>query len=161
MNYVQINCHGAMLIAPEFLRPLWPFELPLCKWPSYCGAGDGIGDWIVPDTVHGVCISPICFIHDVDWALSPDSITEFMASNWRMLNNAISMINASDLTWIEKKGAILRVTFLYFGAVSTVGCLFFDGELDGHQWDGTEIQHPIVADRLRRLSHADLRIHGG
>lgn len=154
MKHCQINCHGAMLTIPEFLRPLWPYMLPLDKWPSFCGAGDGWGDRLVPEKVHGVCISPACFIHDVDWALSPDSVTGFLASNWRLLCNARALIMASNLPWWRKQMAVARVAGLYLVAVSTVGTLYFDGLLDGDEWDGIEISNPTVADRMRKLAKA-------
>jgi len=157
MKYIEINCQGAFLAIPEFLRPLWPYQLPLDKWPSFCGAGDGIGDWLVPEKIHGVCISPACFIHDVEWALSPDTITEFFASNWRLLCNARALIMISNLPWWKKQLAVVRAAGLYFVAVSTVGGLIFDGLLDGEEWDGIEISHPVVADRMRKLSMAAMR----
>ncbi|HAR38590.1 MAG TPA: hypothetical protein DCS09_08505 [Porphyromonadaceae bacterium] len=158
MKHVKINCHGAMLIIPEWLRPLWPYQLPFNKWPSFCGAGDGIGDWLVPEKVHGVCISPACFIHDVDWALSPYSIREFLAANWRLFCNAKALIMISDLPWAKKQMAISRVAGLYLVAVSTIGTLYFEGILDGDEWDGIEISNPTVADRMRKLSRAALDI---
>lgn len=151
-RHVKTYYRGALLIIPEWLVPLWPYDLPLNRWPSYCGAGDGAGDWIVPESIRGVRVSPACFIHDVDWATSPDTISEFLAANFLFFLNCRSLINAcSSISWFAKKHAIIRAATLWLGGVTTIGALCFDplGESFVNPLD-----NPVVKEKLHRLAMA-------
>lgn len=151
MNHVEINYRGTALLVPGWLKPLWPYDLPLHRWPSFCGAGNGFGDWIVPEHTSGVCLSPACFIHDIDWASSPDTIYEFFASNWRFFLNIRSAVLASSLPWWRREFAVVKAYVIWFTAVSTVGALCFDplGESFVNPLDNPEVQA-----KLRRLAKA-------
>jgi len=61
MKTVKIIRYGAQMEVADFLEHLMPDEpdLPLNMWPTFCGAGDGIGDRLVPDIIGGICISPL------------------------------------------------------------------------------------------------------
>lgn len=156
MNYVNIPYWGATLTAPEFLAPLWPIDLSPERWPTFCGAGDGLGDRIVPDSICGVRISAACFIHDIDWATSPDTFQEFMAANGRLFLNSTAIILASDLTVWRKIRAIHRAAAAYLFAVCTVGKLFFKWSDDDRAMTTDPYHHPIVKARLKRLAQADM-----
>lgn len=54
-----ITYGGAQIEIPEFLKDYWPLDQPLEEWPSFCGAGEGLGDKIVPEHICGVCVSPL------------------------------------------------------------------------------------------------------
>ena len=151
MKYGAIFYAGATLTIPEWLKPLWPYNLPLSKWPTFCGAGDGFGDKVVPDIIRGVCISPACFIHDVDWATTPDTIRQFLAANFRFAKNCRALIMASALSWWKKELAVVRAYGLYFMAVSTIGALCFDPI--GAPF-GDPLENEVVKARLKRLAKA-------
>lgn len=155
-RHVKIRYAGATLTIPEWLAPLWPYDLPLNRWPSFCGAGDGVGDAIVPESIRGVRVSPACFIHDVDWATSPDTISEFLASNFRLARNIRALILASSLPWWKKELAVVRAYTLWLGGVTTIGALCFDplGESFVDPLD-----NPVVQEKLHRLALARLGIY--
>jgi len=56
MNFVKISYWGADLTIPDFLEPLWPHDLPPEAWPTFCGAGQGWGDAIVPGLARFILI---------------------------------------------------------------------------------------------------------
>ena len=64
--------HGVKYAMPDWLPALLPDEdeLPLPAWPTFCGAGDSFGDWIVRDRICGQSVKIPCFIHDIGWATS-------------------------------------------------------------------------------------------
>ena len=97
IEFTTIRYLGATLVIPAFLPPLWPYQMPIEKWPTFCGAGDGIGDKIVPDRIHGVQMAPACFTHDIEWAVTPNTLKAFMLANWHFLRNCLALIDASDL----------------------------------------------------------------
>jgi hypothetical protein len=120
MSRVTISYCGAELTVPEFLSDLWPFDLPLSRFPSYCGAGEGPGDWIVPEKVRGAILSPACFIHDVDWALAPSRDPyHFVMSNVYFWQNNRALVKAQLR---EKSGQYimaLHLCNLYAAVVTT------------------------------------------
>ena len=151
MKRIKVKCGEATLIAPYWLENLWPSDFPAARWPTFCGAGDGWGDKIVPDWISGVCISPACFLHDVGWATTKDSIDAFFTENWYFALNIRALILSSKIKWWEKELAVLRAWSLYFVAVSTVGAFAFDPLSE--DW-ANPLNNPIVKDRLKRLSLA-------
>ena len=154
MAHIKILYQGTTLLVPDWLEPLWPYELPLDKWPSFCGAGEGFGDKIVPEFIRTTCVSPACFIHDVDWAVSPDTFKEFLSSNWRFFKNCASLIyNSSGLTYIQKFLSATSAIVLWFGAVTTVGALCFDPLGDSFK---DPFDNPVVKEKLHKLSLANI-----
>lgn len=92
--YTTIETHGATLEMPGWLAELWPkdYDLPLEKWPTYCGAGEFWGDWLVPDICCWVNISPACLVHDIDFATLPRTWANFMTANWRLYRNIRALV---------------------------------------------------------------------
>lgn len=154
MAHATIIYNKAKLTVPLWLESLWPHDLPMHRFPSFCGAGEGFGDMIVPEDIFGVCISPACFIHDVDWACSPDTISEFLAANFRFARNIRALILSSSLTWWKKEIAVVRAYTFWLGAVTTIGALCFDplGESFTEPLDNPEVQA-----KLRRLAKARIQ----
>lgn len=151
MNHVKINYLGAQLEMPDWLADMWPHDLPLNKWPSYCGAGRGIGDWLVPEYLYDANVSPECFIHDIDWIVAPDTYWGFQSCNNRFLRNLNSSCKAqlSGRQYLLSKIGCLRYWFF----VSTVGLRHFNPSyvLDTYPADNTEIR-----EKLHRLAMARL-----
>lgn len=93
MNTKKIYCWTAELIVPEDLVDIWPHSLPLPWWPTYCGAGEGIGDRLVPDKLRRAYLQPACFIHDIEWALAPSrNPVDFVSSNFHFWLNLRSLV---------------------------------------------------------------------
>ena len=155
MNFVKITHRGAILTIPDFLAPLWPYDLPPDRWPTFCGAGQGFGDAIVPDTIQGVIISPAGLCHDIEFSVSAKTISAFMGANGRFFLNIVALIMASDLLPVWKKiKALMKAGALYLTAVSTMGVLFFSWFSGSKKEDTDPFKNPTVIDRLRRLAKA-------
>lgn len=155
MKRIKAWCGRAQLTAPAWLEKLWPGDMAPDDWPTFCGSGDGFGDAIVPDKIRGVRISPACFLHDVGWATSKDTIGAFLAENWYLARNIRALILASDLPWWQRELAVVRAWAIYFVAVSTFGSFFFDpGSCD----DESPLDNAIVRARLHRLANARIGV---
>ena len=159
MNFSKITCWGATLIIPEFLVPLWPHELPLDKWPTFLGAGQGWGDAIVPDSLHGVYLNPAGLCHDIEWACSEKNFSAFMGANGRFFLNMVSLILVSNLTTWTMIRALIEAGTIYLTAVCTMGFLFFSWFSKNRNEDINPFQNPIVKDRLHRLATARNKYH--
>lgn len=91
---------------------------------SYCGAGKGIGDFIIPEKVLGLSISVSCFYHDISWDFSEPTWEAFHASNSKFLSNTNSIIRVkSNNITLEHLRYYRAVT--YHNAVNTLGAYFF------------------------------------
>lgn len=160
IEFAKIRYLGATLISPTFLVPLWPYQMPIEKWPTFCGAGEGFGDNIVPDHIHGVQMAPACFLHDIEWAVTANTLGAFMTANYHFLRNCLALIGASDLSWCRKQLARVRCLG-YFSAVSTIGAICFKADPE----DLVEVEdlytHPVVKAKLHRLAMADLGVGAG
>ena len=140
-----IRYHGVDLQVPEKLVPALPPEtLPMAKWPSFCGAGDGIGNHLVSDYIQGIPIKVICFIHDIEWATTTDTREAFHAANRRFFRNLVSLLNGrlsgSKLFW-----GINESSLYYFAVNSFIGWKNFSPI--GEPFE----KNPVVNDRCRKL----------
>jgi len=160
IEFTTIRYLGATLVVPSFLVPLWPYQMPIEKWPTFCGAGDGFGDKIVPDHICGVNMAPACFTHDIEWAVTPNTLKAFMLANWHFLRNCLALIAASDLGWLNKQRARARCLG-YFAAVSTVGAWCFKADAEDLIVVKDLYTHPVVKAKLHRLAMADLGVGAG
>ena len=157
MKFSKVNFFSATLTVPDWFAPLFPLDLPVDKWPSYCGAGSGFGDAIVPEYIRGVCLSPACLIHDIEWSTCDRTFKAFIASNLRFYGNCLALVRASGKPRLKQALSALRCT-LYFASVSTVGVYFFLAGEDYGELSKDPIENPIVIEKLRRLSRAKLGI---
>ena len=155
MNYGNVTYFGAKLIVPEFLIPLFPVDLPADRWPTFCGAGEGMGDALVPDSPWGIHFNPACLTHDIDWAITPDTIGEFVRANWHFLRNCLALVWAAEKN-MGRKGLALLACFRYFSGVSTFGLYCFLTSETIPFNDGDPFRHPVVRSRLKRLARADM-----
>lgn len=151
MKYTKIQAYGAILEMPGWLAHMWPYDLPLDKWPTFCGAGRGLGDWLVPDSIYDAQIAPACFVHDIDWIVSPDSYRGFQAANNRFFCNLWALCRA-QLPYNKLPLALLGC-LRYWSVVSTVGMKAFNPSyvLDTYPADNKEIRA-----KLHRLAMARL-----
>lgn len=149
---VTIDYHGRQFMCPEWLTHLLPDEdeLPLGAWPTFCGAGDGVGDKIVRDKICGVIISPVCFVHDIGWAIAKDA-TDFVKENWRFRHNLIAWVIPFLPLWRKPLG--YAACYLYWAGVAVLGQYHFNPTECG-DW----AENPVVRQKLQRLARAKLGI---
>jgi hypothetical protein len=145
---VTIDFHGRRFMCPSWLVPLLPDEeeLPLKAWPTYCGAGDGFGDWIVRDKICGIPIPPVCLVHDVGWAVSKEDGEYFIRENWRFRHNLVAWV-VPFLPWWRKPLGYISC-YCYWLAVATIGQSMFAPS--GEDW----ATNPVVRDKIQRLNRA-------
>ena len=143
-SLVTISYQGVALQVPAWLAGVWRYDLPLNDFPSFCGAGKGLGDWLVPEKNHGAILSPACFVHDIMWSTSYDTYLHFQKANNTFLKNLKSCVY-SQLK--DPKIAYLRC-YGYWLAVSTIGIIHFD-PLVINPWSNRDVQ-----EKLRRVRDA-------
>ena len=155
-----INYASAKLEIPTFLTDLWPHALHPADWPTFCGAGDGLGDRIVPDHICSVSVSPCCFEHDISWALAENSFAAFMKANLRLWLNLRSLVLANYNKKLYPQVIVEWRCFGFFLAVSTVGKKFFKAGPEDRIVTADPFDHPIVRARLHRLARVVFKIPG-
>lgn len=139
---------------PSFLVDLWPYDLPLEDWPTYCGAGGGIGDWLVPDVIWSARVCPACFIHDIDWAIADGSYKSFQEGNDRLKRNLMALTGA-QLPKGVRLVANIRCNTYWLVVSSPIGWM-------NYKPCGTDpFLNPVVDDRLKRLGRPSLGIDNG
>lgn len=107
-------------------------EFPSFKMEYYdtitkCGAGEGIGDAIVPETILWLRVTLACYVHDHMWELSEATWKDFHHSNAVFLSNLITIIlqmsDSSKVNILKNFRMYRAVTF--FNAVDTIGADIF------------------------------------
>ena len=115
------NDKSILIIAPDDIH--FPFDNPI-DYPDCCGAGQGFGEKIVPETIWGVRVSLACFIHDDMWNRSERSWSNFHKSNSIFLRNIINIIQAYSKSQILKRLRLYRA-ITYYNAVDSFGSNVF------------------------------------
>lgn len=149
---INFSYHGAELRAPMWLVTLWPHAMPLSAWPTFCGAGARLGDWLIPDEIYGAMVCAPCFIHDCMFSTAIDSWRAFQTANNVFLKNLLSTVK-SQLSGIKRQLAYVRC-FLYFAAVSTVGMIHFC------PFCRNPYSNPEIREKLNRLAKAQMVCNG-
>lgn len=120
-TYLSDNYHGYNLRAIEEFWNLTPVEI--AKIAHGCGPGSGWKEKIIPDTILGVCITPACNIHDVEYYFG-DTSEDKEEADLNLIHNALLINNKDSKFWIFK--SIRRKIILgYYEAVSDMGVLAF------------------------------------
>jgi len=147
---------GCNIEVPELLalNDYWPYGLPLEDWPTFCGAGEGIGDRIIPDTICGVRVACCCFEHDISWCIADGSFVDFMKSNLRLYCNLRAIVLPRIPYW--QKLAAEAKCFFYFAAVCTVGHKIFKKQFSTTKQYLDPFDNPGVKEKLHRLAMATL-----
>jgi hypothetical protein len=105
----------------SLIRPLGDFRWPhptFDGFPKCCGAGKGIGNDIVPETILGLNVSPACCVHDYMQDRAPRTWGGFHYSNAVFLVNLLE-INRVKSNWFMQKCRI-PIIIGWFAAVSSV-----------------------------------------
>jgi hypothetical protein len=146
-SYTTIDYLGASIEVQDWLEPLWPHDLQWHDWCTFCGAGFGLGDYIIPDHFGAASGSQACFIHDLDFAVLPKEWWPFQQANNRLYTNLISSLSAQiyDPKQLAKAKNKAR---RYWIGVTIFGWPHFDpcGE---NPWS-----NPTVREKLNRLAKA-------
>ena len=82
----------------EGIRFLIPkgLQLPLHAndFPDSCGPGHGWMERLIPEEIHGVRITPACWIHDKSWTIAKATRGDFHLSNCLFLWNIAVILEA-------------------------------------------------------------------
>jgi len=83
-----------------------------------CGPGK-LGDFLVPDTLWGLCVTPACNIHDWMYAMG-ETIEDKKVADRTFLNNLLRIVDANTRFWPLRKLRRLRA-YTYYRAVKYGG----------------------------------------
>jgi len=121
MKTKRITVEGILLIVPESYHAPYQF---IKQFPPSCGAGDGIGNGLVPERMYGLLITVCCHIHDYCWKVAEATWSDFHQSNYLFFVNLKAVIKAKSANVITRWLRYARAT-TYSGAVDTVGAMIF------------------------------------
>ena len=121
MKTKKINIEDVTFIVPESYHA--PYQT-LKEFPASCGAGDGLGNTLVPETMWGLRISPACSVHDFCFEVSEGTWQDFHQSNYLFLRNLIAIIRAKSANTIMRRLRYKRA-LKYFTAVDETGAFIF------------------------------------
>ena len=119
MRTKEIVVEGIFFVIPVELFADWP-DGPLDKFQPCCGAGHGLGERLVPESVFGVRITPACYIHDHCWALAEPSWADFHAANSIFLHNMLAIIQTRSSHKLARAIRNYRA-LTYYNAVDIAG----------------------------------------
>ena len=145
MKTVKIQYAGATIEICAFLADTWPHKMNPDQWPTFCGAGGGIGDKLVPDEICAVSVRHVCFDHDMGFAVGPDTREAFHSHNKRFYRNLLSVIVASDLQGKELVAATNACAGYFLAVESPLGWINFSPCGEDHE------ANPAVKEKLLRL----------
>ncbi len=155
-NHIITEYQGAYLEISAFLVPLLPLDLPLRKWPTFCGPGSGLGDRLVPDFIGKECIAYIqiaCLQHDLDWALADGSREDYERANMRFLRNLRSLVRTQIDDEEVLDEALWDCEVYYMFVASPIG-------YGRYKPTGPDpATNPVVREKLRRLARRKPQNH--
>jgi len=120
-NLIGKNGVTVPLVAPDDIK--FP-TMYLEDFESYCGAGDGIGDWLIPETMFWLKVSASCWVHDKMWSTANGSWEDFHYANSVFIHNLISIISYQSKSTILKHARMYRAV-TYFNAVDSIGASIY------------------------------------
>ena len=92
-----------------------------------CGS-KGIGGWIVPDTILGLCVKEPCNIHDYGYSVGENNADK-KKEDRRMLNNFIRVIEQDGKQWWWLVKWRKQRAYEYYLAVKHLGgAAFWEGK---------------------------------
>ena len=139
METVEVVFDGVPLVVPLIggYEPEFPYDT-LETFGSYCGAGKGIGDHLVPEHIFGVCVSAACWVHDIMWEIADDTWADFHHSNSVFLHNLLSIINHRGNEDSHKYARYHRAVTYYHAVDSGLGKFFWSRKNDKRNHKPTE-----------------------
>lgn len=145
MKIQKVKVNGITLYAPEGYEP------PNGEVPDCCGAGRGLGEALVPETMWGLRISPACHIHDFSWEVADRE--DFTFTNFLFLANLLILIwhgSSKLMYWLRSYRAMT-----YFNAVQVVGRAGFD-RLKDEEEDAWSPADEDLIDTLMTARHCEI-----
>ncbi len=117
MKTKKILIQGVLLEVPiQYVPPHGRLD----SFKNCCGAGDGWGEKLVPDTIWGLNISCACHIHDFSWEIADATTEDFKQTNTMFINNIRAIIDArSANSFMRSLRSYRAVT--YYLAVEELG----------------------------------------
>jgi len=121
MKTKLITLDGVQLVCRDGYNP--PHEL-LADFDNCCGAGEGLGEKLVPDKIMGVKISAACNIHDDCFEMGDATWADFHQSNSMFIRNIINILRVKS-KWriLGFFRVLMAATFFY--AVDTIGAAIY------------------------------------
>lgn len=108
---------GVSLIVPfGYVPPFGRFK----DFPDSCGAGKGVGEKAVPETMWGLRLSGVCLIHDISWEEAEATWEAFHQTNAMMLLNSLAVIRSKSANRLTRVPRNYRA-MTYFTAVEEGG----------------------------------------
>lgn len=108
-----------ILFAPE-----WYWKIPQSeREKGKCGAGNGLGEKLVPETLWFLNVTPACQIHDKMYERGK-TLEDKKEADRIFLNNMLRIIEANTNNSILKKLRIRRAR-IYYSVVDDVGGVAF------------------------------------
>jgi len=105
------------IVAPENIE--FP-SMFINDYGSYCGAGKGFGDIMVPEKIWGLPITIACYVHDIMWEMADGTWEAFHSSNAIFIRNILSCIRALSTSGCLKRLRNYRAV-TYYNAVDKFG----------------------------------------
>lgn len=115
-----IYIEGVQLIVPTSYTTRYN---TLKSFPDCCGAGDGFGERVIPESILGLRISAACHIHDHDFEVSPPTWAGFHAASNRFVTNIYSIIRDKSNFGMGYFRVLGAATYFYM--VDTKGAFAF------------------------------------
>jgi hypothetical protein len=137
---MRIDFEGATLDIHPLLANAWPKDLPSYEWPTFCGAGSGIGDKIVPETICDVSVSCCCADHDIRWSIADDTWSAAIAANWIFYQNLSAFVWANCDREKYFRAKVESICFWWFLAVCW-GARHFFSPVGGGDKGNAEVTH--------------------
>jgi hypothetical protein len=123
LSIIHLNkIYKVKVIAP--IGILFPSNINVGFGPA-CGAGDGLSEKLIPETIYGLNITPACYIHDEMWRLANNTKEDFMLSNSVFLHNILTIINCINSNPLMQTIRSYRA-MTYYNCVSTIGYKIFE-----------------------------------
>jgi len=120
METKVVNVGGVDLVVAD---GWFPKMKKLEEYPDCCGAGEGLGEKLVPDKILGLRISIACCEHDYSFEHAEATWAEFHAASFRFVRNIYAIIRAQSRWGL----GLLRtlIASVYFYSVDTAGAKVF------------------------------------
>jgi len=115
-----ISIDGVQLVVRDGYEPSCD---KLKDFPTSCGAGDGVGDKLIPDKILWLKVSAACEIHDDCFEHADATWADFHQCSNMFIRNLLSIITSKSMRAV----GFFRVLIasVYFFAVDTVGSKVF------------------------------------
>jgi len=121
MSFLFKEFHGIKYLIPDGFEFL---DKNIIEYPSFCGAGKGIGDKIVPEFISNMRCSHICHVHDESWDMARAKYIDFMLGNLVFAYNLFVYLSSVRGGFFRRKLKAL-CGIAYVTAVSTIGWRIF------------------------------------